>query len=510
MLKIINPKEVGKYIPDNATVAIEGFIGSGVADTIHKELRKYFDEHKRPNNLTLIHAAGIGDGNEKGMNYYNDPKMVKCVIGGHWAMAPKLQPLVEQNLIEAYNFPQGVISHLMREASARKEIMLSQVGLGTFVDPDLQGGKLNQKTTKDLVDKIKINGKSYLAYQVPKIDVAILRGTYADEEGNISFANEPLTLEATSMAMAAHNNGGIVIVQVQEFVSADKIDPKHIKIPGLLVDYVVQAKNSSEHSQTYNTVYNKELITGGQHSIEEKELPLNIRTVIGRLCIELLPKEAKVVNYGIGMPETVAQVLKVEKAETARTLVPTIEPGTIGGAPLSGLDFGTSIHPSATIDQSYMFDLYDGGGIDIAYLGLAECDQKGNINVSKFGSKIAGAGGFINISQNTKNIVFCGTFTASDLKVQVDNQKLNIIREGNKVKFVKQVEQITFNGELAIERGQNVHYVTERAIFKLTKNGLLLIAIAPGVDLEKDILAQMEFKPEIVTDLQIMDAKYFK
>ena len=509
-MEVITAQEIGKYIPDDATVAIEGFIGSGVADSVHQSIREYFNQTKHPQHLTLIHAAGIGDADTKGMNYYNHPQLVQRVIGGHWAMAPKLQPLVEQNLIEAYNFPQGVISHLLREASAGKEIMLSKVGLGTFVDPDLQGGKLNQKTTEDLVQKVEVLGETYLAYQVPKIDIAILRGTYADQNGNISFEHEALTLEATSMAIAAHNNGGKVIVQVKKIVDNGTLDPKKVKIPGLLVDYVVESIADEHQGQTYGIKHNDQLFTPGLAEHVAFDLPLNQRSLIGQLCLQFIPSYAKVVNYGIGMPEMVAQVIKADYPKLDAKLTPTIEPGTVGGAPLSGMDFGTSLYPEATIDQSYMFDLYDGGGIDIAFLGLAECDRFGNINVSKFGAKIAGAGGFINISQNTKHIVFCGTFTAGGLQTTIADGTLRIQKEGQKQKFVQQVEQITFNGRLALERQQIVHYVTERAIFTLTEQGLCLTQIAPGIDLERDILAQMAFKPLIADKLQVMDQKYFQ
>lgn len=509
-MKVIQAQEVGKYIKDNSMVAIEGFIGSGVADEVHQSLHEFYIKNHKPTNLTLIHAAGIGDANYRGMNYYAEKGFVKRVIGGHWAMAPKFQPLVEKNEIEAYNFPQGVISHLMREASQGKEFMLSKVGLGTFVDPALQGGKLNDCTTEDLVEKVNIKGDEYLAYQVPKIDVAILRGTYADSKGNISFEDEPLTLEATSMAMAAHNNGGIVIVQVKKLVDDQSFNPKLVKIPGMIVDYIVESTEEN-HWQTYATNYNEDIVSGG--FLNEDKVPdlvLNQRTLIGRLCANLVPQNAKVVNYGIGMPEMVAQTIKLEYPELEEQLTPTIEPGTVGGLPLSGMDFGTSIHPSATIDQCYMFDFYDGGGIDIAFLGLAECDQYGNINVSKFGSKIAGAGGFINISQNTKNVVFCGTFTAGGLKTTIADNQLYIDNEGHQKKFVKEVSQVTFSGKLAQKNKQNVYYVTERAIFKLVDGGMLLTAIAPGIDLDKEILEQMDFEPLIDEDLKVIDSKYFK
>lgn len=508
-MKVITARDVPALIPDGATIAVEGFIGSGVADEIHYEMGEAFQRTGHPNNLTLIHAGGIGDGAERGMNYYAHEGMLKRVIGGHWGMAPKLQPLVQNNQMEAYNLPQGVITHLMREAASKKPIYLSRVGVGTFVDPDFGGGKLNERSTEDIIHKTEIKGEPYLVYDVPEVNVAILRGTYADERGNIAFDDEPLTLEATAEAMAAHNHGGIVIVQVKKIVKNGELNPKLVKIPGLLVDYVVEATSEDYHGQTYQTMHNDQFIQSGEiHHDMDEILPLNQRKVIARRCAMAIPEGAKIINYGIGMPEMVAQVLKEEGV--ANRYTPTVEPGTFGGAPQSGLDFGAAIYPEATIDQPYMFDFYDGGGIDVTFLGLAECDQNGNINVSKFGPKIAGAGGFINISQNTEHVVFCGAFTAKGLKTEVKDGQLHILQEGSQPKFVSEVEQITFSAQNAKHRKQHIYYVTERAVFELRDEGLTLIEIAPGIDLEKDIKAQMQFEPLIASDLKQMDARIFE
>lgn len=509
MVKFVNAKEAVSHIPDGAVIAVEGFIGSGVADEIHETLGQYYDETGHPNQLTIIHGAGIGDGIDRGMNHYAKPGMVKRIIGGHWAMAPKLHTLVQENKIEAYNFPQGVISQLMREASARRPYFITNVGVDTFVDPTCSGGKLNDITTEDLVQRTEIEGEPYLAYKVPKPTVAILRGTYADKRGNISFEEEPLTLEATSEAMAAKNNGGIVIVQVKKIVENGTLDPKQVKIPRILVDYIVEVSDEKYHGQTYQTTYDAGMLSSDLSYAQEtvEDLPLDTRKVVGRRASLLIPEDATVINYGIGMPEMVAKVLKEEGRN--HQYMNTIEPGTFGGVSLGGLDFGTAHAPESIIDQHTMFDFYDGGGIDITFLGLAECDKEGNINVSKFGSKIAGAGGFINISQNTPIVVFCGTFTAGGLKETIVDGKLKIESEGKHQKFVDHVEHITFSGKAAKRKGQHVYYVTERAVFQLVEEGVALIELAPGIDLQKDILDQMAFTPIIKQPLKTMESKIF-
>lgn len=508
-VKFISAKEVPALVKDGDTLAVEGFIGTGVAEEIHESMGHSFENDRHPNDLTLIYAAGIGDGNNRGLNHYAKKGMLKRVIGGHWGLAPMLQPLVANNDIEAYNFPQGVISHMFREITAKKPYLLTKVGLGTFVDPEISGGKLNEVTTEELVKKVSIEDEDYLAYSLVTPDVAILKGTYADERGNISFDDEPLTLEATSLAMATKNAGGLVIVQVKRKVTNGALDPKLVKIPGLLVDYVVEVADETKHMQTFGTQYNSDFVTSNVIKSETAiNIPLNAKKIIARRSAMLIPDNARIVNFGIGVPEVISAVLKEEGVNERYTT--TIEPGSFGGVPLGGMDFGAAISPEAIIDQTYMFDFYDGGGIDVAFLGLAECDQIGNINVSKFGPKIAGAGGFINITQNTQDVVFCGTFTAGGLKVSVNEGQVTIDQEGRNAKFVEAVEQITFSGETANKNQQNIYYVTERAVFKLIPEGVQLIEIAPGIDLEKDILQHMNFKPIIKeSELTVMDPLIF-
>ncbi|WP_054951672.1 acyl CoA:acetate/3-ketoacid CoA transferase [Numidum massiliense] len=504
-------RDAAHLIADGDIIGVGGFIGTGVAEEVHIAVEQRFLETGHPRNVTLFYAAGIGDGNgaSKGLNHYAHEGLIRRVIGGHWGMAPRLTPLVEENKIEAYNLPQGVISQLFREGAAGHPRLISHVGLGTFVDPDLDGGKLNAVTTEDIVEKVTFDGKDYLAYKTHPIDVAILKGTTADEKGNVSLENEPLTLDVLSLAMGAKNNGGKVIVQVEKVVKNAALDPKSVKIPHVLVDAIVVVQNIENHMQTFGTPFNEAFLKSDiVVKSEQRPYPFNVRKIIARRCALNLYKSMKVINYGIGVPEVVANVLAEEGQEEHFT--PTIEPGVFGGTPAGGLDFGCSVNPDAIIDEAYMFDYYDGGGVDAAFLGLAQCDQYGNVNVSKFGPKIAGCGGFINITQNVKMLVFCGTFTAGGLETHVEDGKLVIAQEGRVKKFVRDVEQITFSGAVARQNEKKVVYVTERAVFELRAEGLTLVEIAPGIDVQQHILQQMDFVPPIAPDLKQMDAVIFR
>jgi len=380
--------------------------------------------------------------------------------------------------------------------------MITHIGLNTFVDPRLEGGKLNDVTKKDIVELIEIHGKEYLIYPTFPIDVALVRGTTADKNGNITMEKEALTAEALSCAQAARNSGGIVFVQVERVVDTGTLDPKQVVIPGIFVDAVIVASDPKYHMQTFSVNFNPEYVGMKSNQKQEPVVLSSERRIISmRAAKELIP--GAVINLGIGMPEGVAQV-----AEKGSYTI-TVEAGPIGGTPAGGLDFGCSSNPEAIIDQPYEFDFYQGGGLDLAYLGLAQTDEKGNVNVSKFGNRIAGCGGFIDITQTAKKVVYCGTFTAKGLEITCQDGKLAIVREGTIKKFVKNVQQITFSGDYAMEKGQSVLYVTERAVFKLTKKGMVLTEIAPGIDLEKDVLFQMAFRPIISDDLTMMEASLF-
>lgn len=505
--KIVSAEEAVRVIRDDDTLATGGFVGTGFAEEIAVKLEEQFLKTGKPRNLTLIYAAGQGDGGERGLNHLGHEGLVKRVIGGHWGLAPKLQKLAFENKITAYNLPQGVISHMYRDIAAHKPRTITAVGLGTFVDPRLGGGKINKMTKEEIVELMIIDGKEYLAYKTLPINVAILRGTTADTDGNITMEKEALTLESLSIAMAAKNSGGFVIVQVERIAEHGTLNSRQVKIPGILVDCVVLAP-PEHHWQTFAEPYNPALSC--EIKIPMQFIPsmeMNERKIIARrAAFELKPNS--VVNLGIGVPEGIANVANEEKIIDYITL--TTEPGVVGGIPSGGLNFGTGTNMDALLDQPYQFDFYDGGGLDVAFLGLAQADKEGNLNVSKFGTKLAGAGGFINISQNAKKIVFVGTFTAGDLKVSVQGGKMWIDKEGKVKKFIHQVEHITFSGKYAVMKKQPVLYVTERCVFSLTKEGMELIEIAPGIDIEKDILPWMDFKPIIKEPLRLMDERIFR
>ncbi len=508
--KIVTGEQAAAIIRDGDVVTTSGFVGTGVPEDVLIYLEERFKKEGHPLNLTLVYAAGQGDGKTRALNHLGHEGLVGRVIGGHIGLAPMLQKLIREEKILAYNFPQGVVSTLFRNLAARKPGLISYVGLGTFIDPRIDGGKLNQKTKKDgedLVKLIEIEGKEILFYKLPPINVAIIRGTTADTNGNITMEKEALTIEVLAQAMAAKNNSGFVIAQVERIADQHTLNPKHVKIPGILVDCVVVARPEN-HWMTFLEPYNPGFT--GEVRIPMTSIAamdLGERKVIARRgAFELRPNQ--VVNLGIGMPEGVARVANEEGVLDLLTL--TAEPGVIGGMPNGGLNFGTGTNIDALIDQPYQFDFYDGGGLDIAFLGSAEMDKDGNVNVSKFGPRFVGPGGFINISQNAKKIVFMGTFTAGGLKVAVMDGKLRIEQEGRERKFLRQVEQITFSGKYAAERKQPVLYITERCVFTLTQDGMELTEIAPGIDLERDVLARMDFKPVMKTPPKLMDVRIFK
>ena len=494
-------------IQDNDTVVLGGFAGTGSPEALFKALERRFRKTGSPRDLTYTCPAAPGDGKLGGVNRISLEGLVKRIIFGHIGLVPALQQLVVENKVEGYNMPLGVVAHLYRDIAAGKPGTLTRVGLGTFADPEFGGGKMNERSTDDRVVRLFVEGEPYLLYKSFPIQIALVRGTTADSEGNVSLEHEALNHGLRSMAAAVRNSGGKVIVQVKQIVENGTLTGRRIHLPACMVDAVVVAADEDDSGQTYAEYFNPTFC--GDLRVNHDEMPtlaLNERKIIARrAAMELVPNA--VINLGIGMPEGVAQVAAEENISDLVTL--TTEAGVIGGVPCGGLNFGVSYNPEAFFAIADQFDFYDGGGLNAAFLGLAQVDQAGNLNVSRFGTRIPGFGGFINISQNAHKVVFMGTFTAGGLEIAVSNGRLKIINEGVMKKFVKDVEQVTFNGRYAAEQGSEVFYVTERCVFKLVKTGIELIEVAPGIDIERDILAHMDFRPIIQTPI-VMDARIFR
>ncbi|MBL8319082.1 MAG: acyl CoA:acetate/3-ketoacid CoA transferase [Burkholderiaceae bacterium] len=508
--KVTSADEAIALIRDRDVVSCSGFVGIGTPEVLLAALERRFLESGAPRELGLVFAAAPGDGKDRGLNRLAHEGLVRRAVGGHWSLVPRLAALATANRIEAWNLPLGVISNLYRDAAAHRAGTLTKVGLGTFVDPRQGGGRIDapqEEGSRDrLVRLMEIDGDEWLFYPAPTINVALIRGTTADPDGNVTMEREALVLDAQAAAMAARNANGLVIVQVERIASSGSLDPRQVVVPGVLVDCVVVA-DAQAHPQTYATAYNAAF--SGEVRVPVDRMPpapLDERKLIARRCAFELPLGG-VVNLGIGMPEVVAAVAAEERVLDHLTL--TAEPGVIGGMPQGGLDFGAAVNTQALLHQNQQFDFYDGGGLDLACLGMAEVDRLGNVNVSRFGTKLAGAGGFINISQNAHKLVFAGTFTAGGLDVAIEDGRVRIAAEGRQRKFVESVQQVTFSGPHAARKGQQVLYVTERCVFALVANGLKLVEVAPGIDVERDILAQMGFRPVVADfgELRTMDPR---
>lgn len=508
MRKLFTYDEVIKLINDGDTVAVSGFMLATAAREMMVKIGENFKEVGHPRNITLYQGAGIGNNNDQGVCEMTYKGLIKRYVTAHFANNRAMIDLALKNEIEAYNFPQGVIAHIYRQAAANKPFEISKIGLNTYCDPRIRGGKVNDAAKDNLVDLIEIDGEEYLKYKVPKFDIGIIRGTTSDEFGNITMEEESSIIDSLDVAMAVKASGGKVIVQVKNIVSSSSIDRRDVVVPGVFVDAVVKSENPEEfHRQTPGTYYDP--IIAGKYKSDNfgfPKLELDERKIIARRAAKELSDDS-VVNLGIGIPEGVASVAKEEGIEN---IVLTVESGLIGGIPLGRSNFGSAVNAWAGLPMASQFDFYNSGGLDRTFLGFAEIDPSGNINVSRFGDRIGGCGGFIDITQSTKNIVFCGTMTAGGLKTRVENGNLIIEKEGSKKKFLSSVEEVTFSAKQSREIGQNVIFVTERCVFKLGENTLILTEIAPGVDINKDILEQMEFEVEISSDLKIMDKSIFE
>lgn len=507
MNKIISSEAAAELVNDGWTITTGGFGSCGHPEALTTALASRYTKTGSPKNITLIFAAGQGDKTSRGLNRIACEGLIKRVIGGYWALTPKLGELAKSNKIEAYNWPQGVISHFFRSVAGAKPGVISPIGLHTFIDPRMDGGKLNAACTEDLVELISLKGKEYLFYPSFPIHFAMLRGTRADTDGNITLEDEANFQDVLTQAQAVRNSGGIVVFQVLEIVEPGTLDAHAIRVPGIFVDYLVKA-NPEDHWQTYGEKNNPAYTGRGpkERAIDDK-IPLTAKKIIARRALLEIGDDHPVINLGIGTPEYVAAVAE-EDNKNRFTL--TVESGAIGGTPAGGLSFGASKNPRSFVDQSYQFDFYDGGGLDMAFLGCGQVDSQGNVNVSRFANKLNGVGGFVNISQTTKKLFFCGSFTADGLDIRVSNGKVVIRREGKTKKFVRTVDHLSYNAKYGSSNGQVVKFITERAVIELREGKLVLTEIAPGLDIEKDVLNQSTAEIGIAGNVKTMDACIFR
>ncbi|QRG09151.1 3-oxoacid CoA-transferase [Xanthobacter dioxanivorans] len=506
-VRVVSAEDAARLVKSGDTLLIGGSGGGhAVPDTLIAAVAERFLKEGAPRDITTVHPVGLGDRKSRGVGHLAHDGLLKRVVCGTLVDSPPVEKMALENRIEAYTLPQGALSQLTREMASGRPGLVTHVGLNTFVDPRLGGGRQSARATEDLVEVVELAGREWLFYKPFVPDVAFLRGTTADEDGNVTMEQEAIFGEMISMAQATRRAGGIVIVQVKRLARRGTLNPKQVKIPGILVDLVVV---DPAQTQTYASDYNPAY--AGELKIPLSAiapLPFDPRKVIARrAALELYA--GAVCNLGSGISTGIATVAAEEGCLDAITL--TNEQGLIGGAPASGNEVGASRNYHAMIDQPYQFDFYDGGGLDVAFLSFAEVNAEGSVNVSRFSDRIIGPGGFINISQNAKTVVFSGTFTSGGLDMAWPDGRTVISREGRDRKFVSALQQLTYSGLYAQKVGQEALYVTERAVFRRNATGRLeLIEIAPGIDLERDVLGQMAFTPDIAADLKLMDAALFR
>lgn len=505
-MRRVTADEAVQVIRSGDTIVIGGSGGGhAIPEALMAALERRFLAEGEPRGITALHPVGLGDGKTLGAQHFAHEGLLKRDVGGTFVNSPKISDMAIADEIEGYTLPQGALSQLMREMAAGRAGLLTKTGLHTFVDPRHGGGRQSKSAKEDLVELVEFRGEEYLFYKPYHIDICFIRGTTADEDGNVSMEEEAFFGEMLSEAQATRRCGGIVIVQVKRMAKRGTLHAKHVKIPGILVDYVVV---EPEQRQTYETYYSPAY--SGELKIPLTDipaLPFDARKIVARrAAMELFP--GAVCNLGSGIFTGIANVAAEE--DVLDDICLTNEQGMIGGAPASGGEAGASRNFAAMIDQPYQFDFYDGGGLDLAFLSFAEFDEQGNVNVSRFGGRIVGPGGFINISQNAKCVVFGGTFTAGKSDLSWPDGKMKIAGDGKGQKLVKAVEQITYSGSFGAQRGQRALYITERAVFLLDAGGVELIEVAPGIDVDRDVLARMGFRPKIAKAVKTMDARLFR
>lgn len=508
--EFVSASQAAETIRSHSTVATIGMTLVSASESILKAVEHRYLETGEPCGLTLVHSCGQSD-RDRGIQHFAHEGMLRCIIGGHWGLQPKIMEMISGNQMLAYCLPQGQFAQLYRSMAGGEPGKITKVGLGTFIDPRIEGGKMNEATREapDIVEVVELGGEEYIRYKPIPLDYVIIRGTRVDELGNLSTEEECMSLEVLSAVLAAKKYGGKVIAQAKYLVKAGSIHPKEVTVPGVFIDSVVMCENPEEDHRMTHSFFYKPAYCGAIKEPETRSepMPLTLRKVIGRrAAMEISVKD--ILNVGTGIPnDTIGGILKEEGITDDVTL--TVESGMYGGLPMGGVDFGIAKNCYAMLRHDDQFDFYNGTGVDVTFMGAGQLDQEGNVNATKLGSRPTGAGGFVDITTNAKHVVFCSSFTARGLEVSFDKGKLGILQEGRIKKCVKKVHQISYNGTIARKKGQKMHFVTERCVFELRKNGLYLTEIAKGIDLQKDILEQMEFVPNIAEDLrEIPDRLY--
>ena len=501
----ITADEAAQLVRDGDAILISGSGGGhSVPEALLAAVERRFLAEGKPLGITSVSVVGVGDRAALGATHLAHEGLLKRAITSALVDSPGLVRLAAEDRIEAYTLPQGVLSQLMRDMAAGRPGLLTRTGLNTFVDPRQQGARQSPRTPPDFVEVVQLAGEEWLFFKPVPVNVAFLRGTTADEDGNVTMEEEAVLGEMLAMAQATRRAGGVVVVQVKRMARRDTLSPKQVRIPGILIDFVVV---DPEQRQTYATYYDPSY--SGELRIpagDIKPLPFGPRKVIvRRAAMELFP--GAICNLGAGVSTGLSTIAAEEGLLDAVHL--TNEQGIIGGAPITGRDSGGGQNFAAMIEQPAQFDFYDGGGLDLAFLSFAEVDPAGNVNVSRFGDRIIGVGGFINISQNAKCVVFGGTLTAGGLDVAWEQGRTVIRTEGRHRKFVPRIEQICYSAVMGRAQGQVALFVTERAVFRVGAEGLELIEIAPGLDAERDVIAQMDFRPRVASDLRTMDPRIF-
>lgn len=516
--KICTAAEAAAFIKDGAFLVCAGNMNNCLAEEICAAIETRFSETGHPADMTIMSASGVGDmgpvgGVFRGFEHFAHEGMIRRVIVGHNGSNHSIMQMQAELKVESYNFPQGVIEHMFRTRAKGLDVELSKVGIGTFADPRIEGGKTNSVTTEDLVEVVNIMGEEYLAYKTPKIDVALIRGTTADEDGNLTCEDEAVLTNIQAIAMAAKASGGIVLCQVKNVVKKGALAAKEVVVPGAFIDKLVICTDTKKnHRMTMGEYYNPAYTGKYKYPVSAAAaLPLGVGKTIARRAAQELKLHVPV-NTGLGYPEGISAVANEE--QIAEDLILTVETGAFGGVPAARTSFGATANALAFVDSPTIFDLYDSGYLYATFVGLAECGPDGSVNVSRFVDRSGrerrpGAGGFINLTQGAKNVIFCGTMTSGGYKAKVKDGKLVILQEGSEKKFLNKIDQITFSGPRAMDIRQNVLYITDRCVFRLTKEGLKLTEVAPGIDIETQILPYMEFKPIIGDDVKEMDPKIF-